>query len=305
MKRDSQNNIFIAFLLNFIFTIVEVVGGVLTNSVAILSDAVHDFGDSLSIGMGWFLEKKANKEGNEKFTFGYMRMRTLSAFLTCAVLLIGSAVIIYESIIRLINPEPINSMWIFIISIFGIIFNGLAVLRTNRSENINEKSINLHILEDVLGWIVVFIGSIFLWAFNIVWLDSVMSIGIAIFVLFHAVKNLIEIFNIFMEKAPNKIKISNLKEHLLKNKLIKNLHHVHVWTLDGQVVIATCHIIVGDEAKKEDIVKIKNFVKQEANEFDIDEIVVEIEFENEMCEVEKCDLCKKASTCNHGHIHSH
>ena len=305
MERDSQGNILVAFLLNLIFTIIEIVGGVLTNSVAILSDAVHDFGDSLSIGLGWFLEKKAKKERNEKYTFGYMRMRTLSAFFTCAVLIIGSAVVFYESVLRLINPEPVNSMWIFIISIFGILFNGLAVLKTRKSDNINEKSINLHIFEDVLGWVVVFFGSIFLWIFNIVWLDSVMSILVTIFVLYHAIKNLVEVFNIFMEKAPNGVKTSKLKEYLLENELIKDVHHIHVWTLDGQVVIATCHVVLSDFAKKDDLAKIKEFVKSEASEFDINEIVVEMEFEKETCESENCDLCKKVDFSSHRHCHHH
>ena len=305
MKKNSQSNIFFAFMLNLIFTIVEIVGGIFTNSVAILSDAVHDFGDSLSIGMGWFLEKKANKERNDKFTFGYIRMRVLSAFITCAVLLIGSTFIIYESINRLINPEPINSMWIFIISIFGILFNGLAVLKTRRSDNINEKSINLHILEDVLGWIVVFIGSIFLWLFNITWLDSVMSILISTFVLYHAIKNMVEVFNIFMEKAPNGVEVLKLKEHLLKNELIKNVHHIHVWTLDGQIVMATCHIVLSDLAKEEDLIQAKNFVKEESKEFEIDEIVVEFEFEKELCQEENCDLYKKANTAANTHHHHH
>ena len=303
MGKNSQNNILVAFLLNFTFTIVEVVGGILTNSVAILSDAIHDFGDSLSIGMGWILEKNAKKKQNEKFTFGYIRLRTISALITSAILLVGSVIIIYESINRLINPENINSMWIFIISIFGILFNSLAVFKTRKSDNINEKAINLHIFEDVLGWIVVFIGSIFMWAFNITWLDSILSIVVTIFILYHTIKNLIEIFNIFMEKVPNKVEFLKFKSHVLENKFIKNLHHVHMWTLDGQIMIATCHVVLSCFTKKEDLSNIKNYIKQEAKEFGIDEIVVEFDFEKDNCLDEVCDLCNRNKNYNNTHHH--
>lgn len=305
MKKNSQNNIFVAFILNFTFTIIEIVGGILTNSIAILSDAVHDFGDSLSIGVGWILEKNAKKKQNEKYTFGYMRLRTVSALFTSVVLLIGSGFIIYEGVTRLITPEGVNSMWVFIISIFGILFNGLAVLKTRRSENINERAINLHILEDVLGWVVVFIGSIFMWAFGIMWLDSVMSIVVTVFVLYHTIRNLVEVFNIFMEKAPHNIKVSKLKEHVLENELIKDLHHFHVWTLDGQVMIATCHVVVKENTKKEDLTQIKQFVKTEAKEFGINEIIVEIELEEEKCDDEVCDLSSKVNFAEGGHHHHH
>lgn len=304
-KCSSEQNILVAFLLNFIFTAIEIIGGIFTNSIAIFSDAVHDFGDSVTIGLSYFLEKKASKKPNKKYTFGYARIRILSALITSAVLLIGSGLVIYESINRLIHPQTINGMWIFIISIIGIIFNSLAVFKTSKSENINEKAINLHILEDVLGWVVVFVGSIFMWAFNVVWLDSVLSLIVTAYVLWHVVRNFIEIFRIFLQKAPKGFDEEEFKKHLCEIDKIKDIHHFHIWSLDSQIMLASCHVVLEKSTPKNCLEKVKTLVKKEAREHGIAEIVVEFEFEGQECESKECECSENCKHNIDGHCHLH
>ena len=157
---DSRENIKFVFILNLLFSVIEIIGSILTNSVSILSDAIHDFGDSFSVGLSYLLEKYSNKKSDNKYTYGYMRYSLLGAIITCLILIFGSCVVLYRAIPRIFNPTKVNSNIMIILSIFGILINGYAVYRTSHTNNKNEKAINLHMLEDVLGWISILFGSI-------------------------------------------------------------------------------------------------------------------------------------------------
>ncbi|MEG1048276.1 MAG: cation diffusion facilitator family transporter [Bacilli bacterium] len=208
----TEKNILIAFILNLSFALFEIVGGILTNSVAILSDAIHDLGDALSIGISFFLEKKSKRKPNKEYTFGYARYSVLGALITTSILTVGSLFMIVSSIIRLFNPVTLNYNGMILIAVIGTIVNLAAVFITKKGDSLNQKSVNLHMFEDVLGWIVVLIGSILMNIFNISVLDSIMSIGIAIFILIHAILNLNTILNLFLEKTPNNININELEK---------------------------------------------------------------------------------------------
>src|SRR5574344_1190297 len=145
----TEKNILIAFILNIAFSIFEFIGGTLTNSVAIVSDSIHDMGDALSIGVSYFLEKKSKKKPDNKYTFGYVRYSILGALSTTMILFIGSIIVIYSSIVRIINPVVINYNGMIIFAIFGVIVNFLAAYFTKNGDSLNQKSVNLHMLEDV------------------------------------------------------------------------------------------------------------------------------------------------------------
>ncbi|MEG0407767.1 MAG: cation diffusion facilitator family transporter [Bacilli bacterium] len=256
----TEKNILIAFILNLSFALFEIVGGILTNSVAILSDAIHDLGDALSIGISFFLEKKSKKKPNKEYTFGYARYSVLGALITTSILTVGSLFMIVSSIIRLFNPVTLNYNGMILIAVIGTIVNLAAVFITKKGDSLNQKSVNLHMFEDVLGWIVVLIGSILMNIFNISVLDSIMSIGIAIFILIHAILNLNTILNLFLEKTPNNININELEKELLKIKGVKNIHHIHVWSLDGINNFITLHAILEDKMLIKEInKKLKKF----------------------------------------------
>ena len=209
----TEKNILIAFLLNISFSIFEIIGGIFTNSIAIISDAIHDFGDAISIGISYFLEKKSKRKPDDKYTYGYTRYSILGAIITNTILIVGSVIVIYNAIERIINPKDINYNGMIIFAIFGVIVNFIAVYFTKDGDSLNQKAVNLHMLEDVLGWLVVLIGAVVIKFTHINVIDPILSICVAVFILIHALKSYKTIIELFLEKTPDGINIEELKEH--------------------------------------------------------------------------------------------
>ncbi len=278
-----SKNILISFLLNLGFAIIEFGGGLLTNSVAIQTDAIHDLGDSLSLGLSFLLEKKSERKKNDKYTFGYLRYSVMGSLITTLILISGSLLAIIEAFKRIKNPVFIHYKGMLILAIFGLIVNSLAAYFTHEGKTLNEKSISLHLLEDVLGWVIVLIGSIIMNFVNLSFIDSLMSFIVAIFILFAALKNLKVIIDLFLEKTPDNIVIKDLKEKLLAIENVSDVHHVHVWSLDGIKVMATLHV---KYLKNEEEVKRK--VKETLEEMGINHLTIEMEKYNEECLEKEC-----------------
>ena len=283
----TEKNILIAFLLNISFAIIEFFGGIFTNSVAILSDSIHDLGDAISIGISYFLEKKSKKKANNTYTYGYIRFSVLGGVITTTILLVGSILVIIGAVKRLFNPVEINYSGMIVFAIIGVVLNFIAAYVTREGDSINQKSVNLHMLEDVLGWIVVLIGAIVMNFTNINMLDSIMSIGVALFILIHSLKNLKQVLDLFLAKTPNDIDIEELKKHLLKIKDVDDIHHIHVWSIDGFNNYATMHIVT----KSKDIKEVKKKVREELEEHNICHSILETE--DEACSDIEC----------HPHLH--
>jgi len=304
-KEKSAKNIRTAFFLNLFFSIIEIIGGVFTNSVSIISDAIHDFGDAISIATAWFLEKKSNQKPDYKYTYGYARFSVLGALITSIVLLVGSVVMLYNAIPRLMNPEAIKYDSMILIGILGVIINGAGALTTSKSERINEKAINLHLLEDVLGWIAVLVVSIVMRIFDLPILDPILSILITIYILYHVFKNLKSIFEIFLQKAPQDVKFDEFKNELLKeNKEILDIHHIHFWTLDGETNFVTMHVLLKDDIKMDKVIELKQKIKHEGKHYNICNMTIEIEYEKEKCQSKECEV-RKSNSNSHGHHHHH
>ena len=293
----TEKNILIAFLLNLFFSVFELIGGIFTNSIAIISDAIHDFGDSISIGVSYLLEKKSKKKPDKKYTFGYTRYSVLGAIITNTILIIGSILVIYNAIERIINPVDINHNGMIIFAIVGAVVNFIATYATKEGDSLNQKAVNLHMLEDVLGWIVVLIGAIVIKFTNFTLIDPILSILVAIYILIHALKSYKKIFNLFLEKTPEDIEIDELKEHILKIKEVDGIHHIHIWSMDGINNYATMHIVTETKNIKE----LKQSIKEELNEHGISHSTIEIERKDECCKEEECHI-KEA---NHKHHHHH
>lgn len=289
----TEKNILIAFLLNITFSIFEFFGGILTNSVAILSDSVHDFGDAISIGISYFMERKSKKHADSKYTYGYVRYSVLGGVITTTILLVGSILVIISAIKRLINPVEVNYSGMIVFAVIGIILNFIAAYVTREGDSINQKSVNLHMLEDVLGWIIVFIGAIIMNFTDIRILDSVMSIGVSLFILFNSLKNLKKVLDLFLEKTPESVNIEELKKHLLEIKGVDDIHHIHVWSIDGFNNYATMHIV----SKSKDISEIKKEIRKELEEHNICHSILETE--EESCDDKECHIEFKK------HLHHH
>ena len=295
MKTDK--NILVAFLLNLGFSIFEVLGGILTNSVAIISDALHDFIDAFSIGLSYFLEKKSKKKPDYKYTYGYIRYSVLGALLTTTFLLVGSIIVIISAVGRLIHPVEIKYNGMIIISVIGIIVNFIAAMQTREGDSLNQKSVNLHMLEDVLGWVIVFIGSILMKFTDITYIDSIMSIIIAIYILIHAIKNLKSVLDLFLVKTPKNINIDELKKELLKVKNVSDIHHIHIWSMDGVNNYATIHAVINTL----DFEKVKKNLKEELEEHGIVHSTIEIEAKDSKCDEKNCKVKNIKSTTHHHH----
>ena len=285
---SSVKNIKIAFFLNFFFTIIEFIGGYLTNSVAIMSDALHDLGDTFSLGLAWFLEKFSSKKRNNKFSYGYKRFSLLGAFINAVILLLGSLFILSEAIPRIINPETSNAQGMLILAIFGIIVNGYAVYKTSKGKTMNEKVISWHLLEDVLGWVAVFIVSIVMIFTNLTILDPILSILITLYILWGVLKNLKATALLFLQATPSDLDTNKIDNELKKNLLVQDIHDTHIWSLDGEEHILSSHIVIRGNSNKEDIKKIKIEIKKNLINQGIKHSTLEIEFEDEICE----DYCK-------------
>ena len=293
----TERNILIAFLLNITFSIVELLGGILTNSVAILSDSIHDFGDAISIGISYYMERKSKKKADNQYTYGYIRYSVLGGVITTTILLVGSILVIIGAINRLKNPIEIDYRGMILFAVLGILLNSLAAYVTSEGNSINQKSVNLHMVEDVLGWVVVLVGAIIMNFTDIKILDSIMSIGVAIFVLVHAVKNLKEVLDIFLEKTPNNIDIEVLKKKLLEIHGVDDIHHIHVWSMDGYNNYATMHIV----AKNKEIVDIKKEVRKELKKQKICHAILETE--EEACDEQECPIELEEHHTEHHHHH--
>lgn len=236
----DTSNLRLAFFINLIFTIIEVIGGFWTNSVAILSDALHDLGDTLSLAMAWRFQKVANRQGDERYSYGYQRFSVLGAIISAVVLLIGSGFILSQAITRLNHPQMPDAKGMIWVAILGVVFNGIAASRLHHGHSHNEKMASLHLVEDVLGWVVVLIGSILMYYYQWAWLDPVLSLLIAGFILYNVFKSLRRTIPIFLQALPEGWDHHKVDALLRDLPLVSDYHDLHVWSLDGQKHIFDC-----------------------------------------------------------------
>ena len=296
MKTDR--NILLAFLLNLAFSIFEFVGGIFTGSVAIVSDAIHDIGDAASIGISYFLEKKSKKQPDEKYTYGSARFSVVGGVITTLILLFGSVAVIYNAVLRIITPTEINYDGMIIFAVVGVIVNLAAAFFTHGEGSFGQKAVNLHMLEDVLGWIVVLVGAVVMKFTDISLIDPIMSMGVALFILVNAVKNLSEVLSLFLEKTPEGVSIDEIREHVSEVEGVLGVHHIHVWSLDGRSNYATMHIVIDGEAHA-----VKDAVRAELRERGITHVTLETEAEGEHCHEEHCHVEETPTGCGHYHHH--
>ena len=293
-----MKNMLIAFLLNLIFAIGELIGGIFTNSVAITSDAIHDFGDALSIGAAYCMEKRSHKKGDKHYTFGYARWSVLSAVITSTILVIGSVIVIISAVMRIINPQPLNYDGMLIIAIIGTVINLAAALLTRHGDTLNKKAINLHLLEDALGWIAVLIGAIAIKITKLEIIDPLMSIAIALFIFVSAAGNLFSALAILLDKAPKKIKTTRVKKQLLKIKGVEEIHAFRLWQLDETNIICTLHVVINPKKFEG-----KQVIREYLHSLGIQHTTIEIETEDDLCGED--DEIKVVVDAHHHHHHGH
>jgi len=281
----GSKNLKVAFFLNLIFTVVEIIGGLLTGSLAILSDALHEFGDSLSIGMSWYFQHLSdNRDSNQKFTYGYKRFSLLGAIINAAILLVGSIVIISQAAPQIMNPGEVDEKGMLIIAIFGVIVNGVAVFRLKGGKSMNEKVIRLHLLEDVLGWVAVLLGSLLMMYLDWQFIDPLLSVMIGIFIIYNVIKNLKESFSIILQTTPKDVDIPAIQKGLKSLPEVIDVHDCHAWSMDGAYHVLSAHVVLDKVYSLREIADIKSRAKLLLDDLNIKHSTLEFEEDGEDCE---------------------
>jgi len=285
---ESEENIRVAFFLNLFFTIIEFVGGFLTNSMAILSDAVHDLGDSFSVGLSWYFQRLAKKGRDEEYTYGYKRFSILGAIINSLILVVGSVVILFNAVPRLFHPEQPDSGGMLMLAIAGVVINGAAVLKLKRGHSLNERVISLHLLEDVLGWAAILIGALVMYFVDVPVLDPILSIAITFYVLFHVYSNIKESLRIILQGAPIDIKIDEIKKEILALEDVDSVHDLHLWSEDGEYNVMTVHVVLNRAFSMDELQRLKNKIREKMQAMKVQHSTIEFEILGENCEMEEC-----------------
>ena len=272
-ENNATKNISFAFFLNLFFVVVEVIGGLFTNSIAILSDALHDFGDCLSLAVAWAFQKKATQKRNHKYTYGYRRFSLLGSIFLSGVLVVSSAFVLFEAGKRIFEPQEVNAHGMLWIAVVGVIINGVAALRMKKGSSLNERAVYLHIMEDVLGWVAVLIAGIVMMFVSVPVLDSILSIVISLWVLANVYRNMRDTFRIMLQATPEDINLDELQKKLLVADDVISIHDFHLWTMDGESHIMTLHVVSNTTNTEQ----LKHNILEIAKPFHIDHVTIEIE----------------------------
>lgn len=279
----SGKNLKVAFLLNLAFTIFEIIGGLYVNSIAILSDAIHDFGDSLSLGTAWYLDKKSKQKPDKQFSFGYARFSLLGALINSVVLIAGSIFVVYEAIGRLLHPEPSNAGGMIVFALFGIAVNGYAAWKLSHGKTLNEKVVSWHLMEDVLGWVAILVVGIVLQFTEIQYLDPALSLLITLYILYGVAGRLKETLFIFLQGVPKGVDLEEIKHKILALPHVQSLHHTHIWSLEGEHHVFTTHIILSGIDSFDQVLEVKAKVKALLDEYHFSHYTIETELDEETC----------------------
>jgi cobalt-zinc-cadmium efflux system protein len=285
---EAQASLRAAFFLNLLFTGIEVGGGLLTNSVAILSNAVHDLGDGVALAVSWRLEHLSTRGRTREQTYGYRRFSLLGALVSGAVLALGSAYILAHAIPRLFAPQPVHYGGMAVVAVLGVVVNALAVLRLRGGRKLNQRVVALHLLEDVLGWLAVLIGSAVMALVEVPILDPILSIAITGYVLSRVVPRLRSASRVFLQYAPEDADLERIAGALRSEADVADVHHLHLWSLDGHYTIFSGHVVVDGRFEWPEIESLKRRLRKRLEALGVEHATLELEPSERACPA--CDL---------------
>lgn len=285
---EDVKNIKVAFFLNLSFTIIEFIGGILANSMAILSDAVHDLGDSFSLGLSWYFQKVAKRPRSKNFTYGYKRFSLLGAVINSVVLLVGSVLILIHAVPRLFNPQQPDVKGMLLLAVIGVIVNGAAVFRLRKGHSINEKVVSLHLLEDVLGWAAVLVGAGIMYFVDAPFIDPLLSVGISVFILINVYRNLRQSMRIILQGSPAAMNTDEVEAAISAFNEVVGVHDLHVWSVDGEYNVLTVHVVLSCPSTPDALHALKTEIREKLHSLGIQHSTIEFETQDEDCEMEGC-----------------
>jgi cobalt-zinc-cadmium efflux system protein len=279
----STGNLKVAFFLNIGFTILEFFGGIYVNSVAIMSDAIHDLGDSLSLGTSWYLQHKSKQKADHKFSYGYRRFSLFGAMINSLVLIVGSVIIIKEAIERIISPESTDANGILWFAIVGVLVNGYAAWKLSSGKTMNERVVSWHLLEDVLGWVAVLIVAIVLQFKDIQYLDPALSLLITLYILWNVIIRLKDTLFLFLQGKPDDIDIHAIESEIVGLEHVDSIHHTHIWSLDGEHHVFSTHVKLISLQNLKELRDTKERIKDILDPYHFEHYAIETELDEETC----------------------
>ncbi|HIP47593.1 MAG TPA: cation transporter [Lutibacter sp.] len=269
-------------LFNFAITVVQIIGGIISNSLSLISDALHNLGDASAIFIAFLAGKHSRKPANEHRTFGYKRIEILAALFNSVVLIAISIYLFFEAFQRFITPEPIKGKIMFIVAIFGLLANLISVLVLNKDKNhnLNIKAAYLHLMGDTLSSVAVILGGIGIWFYQIYWLDPLITVAVSMFIIYHTWGVVKQTVDILMQTTPSNINIDEIKSKVEKTTEIENIHHVHLWKLDDKQTHFEAHINLKNNIDMEKMMLIKQKVEHILkHHFKIQHITLQMEYD--------------------------
>lgn len=291
VSAKNMNTAFIAgILFNFLFVVVEVIVGLNTHSLSLLSDAGHNLADVGALALSLLAFRLLKVKSNEKYTYGYRKTSILVALFNAMVLLVSIGAIVYEAAHRFLNPETIPGKTISIVAGIGIIINSVTALLffRDKEKDMNIKSAYLHLMSDAIVSLGIVIGGIIIFYTNWFWIDSVLSIAIAVVILLSTWRLLKGSLRLSLDGVPENIHVDEIKSTAIKIQGVKDLHHIHIWAISTTENALTAHLVLEDHITTLEEQKIKQKLKHELEHKNIHHITLETERENEVCEMVEC-----------------
>jgi len=279
----------IAFLLNLGFCIVEIIGGILTRSTAILADALHDLGDSLALAVSWWMETRSRRPGDQAFTFGYQRFSLLGGVVSAVVLSAGAGVVLSQAVPRILSPGNPHADGMVILAVAGILVNTVAAWRMRNTGGLNARMVTWHLVEDILGWVAVLAGGLVIKLWGLVWVDPLLSILISLLVLRRVYVEMRRGIRVFLQGVPEGMSVESLEKTLRGLPGVADVHHLHLWSLDGEKHVLTSHLVLEREMDAREVRIIKEHARALLTDMPVVHSTIEIEYPGEPCRVDETE----------------
>lgn len=280
---STERNLLLALAINLCFSIIEIVGGLWTNSVAILSDALHDFGDVLALALALGMQRLSRRQKDRTFSYGYRRFSLLAALINGVILLGGSIFILSQAIPRLLHPAPVHAEGMIVLAVLGVLFNGAAALRLRRGRSMNERMAGWHMMEDLLGWAAVLLAALVMHFVDFPLLDPLLAIAFNAFILIGVARLLWGVARIFLQGTPGQLQIEAIEAQIRSAPGVESIHGTHLWSLDGAYNVLTTHVVVAANASMDRVCKVKAHIRETLEEHSISHTTIEVERSGERC----------------------
>jgi cobalt-zinc-cadmium efflux system protein len=277
-----------AFFLNLAFCVIELAGGLYTNSMAIISDSIHGAGDTLVIALSWYFQRISTRGRTRRYTYGYRRFSLIGSLINAVVLIAACVLIVAEAIPRITHPEVANARGMFVLAAIGILMQGTAVIRTWRTRSVNQRLVSLHLLSDVLGWVAVLAGSVAIYFTGLEVIDPILSLAIVAFILVNVFRNARRAAPILLQAVPDGVDTATIAAQLQTLPDVADIHDLHIWSLDEEYAVATVHIHLKRNLTMNAMSAIKAQARAIIHNAGIEHATIEFDVVDNDCELINC-----------------